>query len=603
MLRPHPAQWFEILVARDDAAVLLEALARTGTVELEARPEPGERGMSVTELEPSLDEFARAQRQYAPYWPQALRPSRRVAPPADTLSRCLREMREWAEHAEPIVRELQRIGRERAEYRLWHALLDRFQEQGLDLATLAASGPLFAMKLLAFPEAHVPEFPPQVLARTFELGGRPHVLVLGPGREVEETCREAAGYKAQVHEIPQWLRGSVRESMAHAANRLAALDYEAAELDARLERLHAEHDLQCALGDANLLQWFTRYAPSLETGELFAWVTGWVTGRKELAAAIERSGARALARFPPPPQRLSPPMLLVNPWWARPFEAFSRALGMPASDEADPTRLLALAVPLLFGYMFGDVGQGLVLIAAGVLLARRFELARLLVAGGISAVVFGFLFGSVFGIEHVLAPLWLAPLADPLTVIVVPLVGGAILLTVGLLISAMEAYWRGALRAWLLTDAGLLATYVGLLLLFVQPAAWPVAALGALWHVAGSTWLAPNVQALLSGLFTLVEKTVQILINTLSFARVGAFALAHAGLSAATVALAEASGSRLGAVLVLVAGNVLVIVLEAIVVTVQTTRLVLFEFFIRFLAGRGRVFRPLPPPPLSFRET
>jgi len=253
--------------------------------------------------------------------------------------------------------------------------------------------------------------------------------------------------------------------------------------------------------------------------------------------------------------------------------------------------------------MFGDVGQGLVLIAAGVLLARRFELARLLVAGGISAVVFGFLFGSVFGIEHVLAPLWLAPLADPLTVIVVPLVGGAILLTVGLLISAMEAYWRGALRAWLLTDAGLLATYVGLLLLFVQPAAWPVAALGALWHVAGSTWLAPNVQALLSGLFTLVEKTVQILINTLSFARVGAFALAHAGLSAATVALAEASGSRLGAVLVLVAGNVLVIVLEAIVVTVQTTRLVLFEFFIRFLAGRGRVFRPLPPPPLSFRET
>lgn len=603
MLRPYPAQWFEIIVARDDAAVLLEALARTGTVELEARPEPAEHGMSVTELEPSLDELARAQRQYAPYWPRALRPSRRVAPPADTLARCLREMRGWAQRAEPIVRELQRIDRERSEYRLWHALLGQFRERGLEPANLAASGPLFAVKLLVFPEARAPEFPAPVLARTFDIDGRLHVLVLGPGHEVEAACREAAGYKAQAHEIPQWLRGSVRESMDHAASRLAVLEREAGELNARLERLHFEHDLQCALGDANLLQWFTRYAPSLETGELFAWVTGWATDREALAAAIERSGARALARFPPAPRQLTPPMLLRNPWWARPFEAFSRALGMPARNEADPTQLLAFAVPLLFGYMFGDIGQGLVLVAAGALLARRFELARLFIAGGLSAMVFGALFGSVFGLERVVPALWLTPLEEPLTVIVVPLIGGAVLLTLGLVINAVEAYWRGDLRRWLLTDAGMLVTYIGLLLLVADAAAWWLAAAGALWHLAGSLWLERRGRALPAALFRLLEKTGQILINTLSFVRVGAFALAHAGLSAATVALAEASGGRLSAALVMVAGNLLIIVLEAIVVTVQTTRLVLFEFFIRFLAGGGRVFRPLPPPPLSFRET
>ena len=49
--------------------------------------------------------------------------------------------------------------------------------------------------------------------------------------------------------------------------------------------------------------------------------------------------------------------------------------------------------------------------------------------------------------------------------------------------------------------------------------------------------------------------------------------------------------------IILVLGNALIIVLEAMVVSIQTTRLVLFEFFTRFLTGAGRVFSPLPPPP------
>ena len=89
----------------------------------------------------------------------------------------------------------------------------------------------------------------------------------------------------------------------------------------------------------------------------------------------------------------------------------------------------------------------------------------------------------------------------------------------------------------------------------------------------------------------------QLAVNTLSFARVGAFALAHAGLSSAIVVLAGAAGHPLAAFVILLAGNVVMIALEALVVSVQTTRLVLFEFFIRFLHGEGRPFRPLPQPP------
>ena len=108
--------------------------------------------------------------------------------------------------------------------------------------------------------------------------------------------------------------------------------------------------------------------------------------------------------------------------------------------------------------------------------------------------------------------------------------------------------------------------------------------------------------ALPGALAELVERTLQILINTLSFARVGAFALAHAGLSSAIVALMNASGNRALSILVLVLGNVIVIVLEGLVVSIQTTRLVLFEFFTRFLAAEGRVFHPLPAPPSTSQE-
>jgi V/A-type H+/Na+-transporting ATPase subunit I len=144
--------------------------------------------------------------------------------------------------------------------------------------------------------------------------------------------------------------------------------------------------------------------------------------------------------------------------------------------------------------------------------------------------------------------------------------------------------------------------YAGLLCGLLSPAGFVIAAIGATWFCLGHAWQARRFAAGMSALAELVERTLQILINTLSFARVGAFALAHAGLSSAIVSLMNASSSPLVQILVLVLGNAIVIVLEGLVVSIQTTRLVLFEFFTRFLAAEGRVFRPLPAPPSSPQE-
>ena len=235
------------------------------------------------------------------------------------------------------------------------------------------------------------------------------------------------------------------------------------------------------------------------------------------------------------------------------------------------------------------------------MLRKRWPLARLLIAGGVASIAFGALFGSVFSL-HVLTPLWMAPLDDPLTTLLVPLFGGGALLTVGLLLSAVEAHWRGELAGWMATDAGFIAVYLGLLGGIVWLPGFTIAVAGAILFCIGQAWRARRLAAIPGALAELVERTLQILINTLSFARVGAFALAHAGLSSAIVALMNASGNAVLSMLVLLLGNVIVIVLEGLVVSIQTTRLVLFEFFTRFLAAEGRVFHPLPAPPSTSQE-
>jgi V/A-type H+-transporting ATPase subunit I len=302
--------------------------------------------------------------------------------------------------------------------------------------------------------------------------------------------------------------------------------------------------------------------------------------------------------------------VLRNPWWARPFELFPRLVGMPGAAGADPTVLLAFAVPLIFGYMFGDVGQGLVLAAAGFVLRDRVPTLRLLVPGGIAASAFGFVFGSVFGLETVIHPLWLLPLQAPLPVLVVPLVAGAVLLTVGLLIEMLEAWWQRRLGHWARDDAPALLVYLGVLGALLHPAGWLAVGVGAAWAALGGATAAgqpgttgARLRGALAGLGELIEKTLQVLINTLSFARVGAFALAHAGLASAVVALAEAAGHGIGFVVVLVFGNLLIIAIEGLIVSIQTTRLVLFEFFTRFFNPEGRAFRPLAPPPVTVKES
>jgi V/A-type H+-transporting ATPase subunit I len=595
VIRPQPARWFEAVCARDDAFLLLEALAARGCAEIEWHAGGDER--QAAQANRFLKEYAALARQYRAYWPvPRLREPTECKVPMAAFESALAVLRAWACESAPAIAALQESERALAEAATVDRVLDAFETSTVDVHALAGANGALLARVLVYPPGTEPAIPPAVLLLRFVSARELHVVVLGAAEAIEALERETVALRGRVVPLPGWLGREAGTSRETLRRRGEGLEATRAQCRAALDESLARHGIDLALGDIARASWCFEHVGAVEAQAELARITGWTDDPQRLSAAVEASGARALATFPAPPKGALPPLLLRNPWWARPFELFIRLFGVPGREGADPSMLLALFSPLLFGYMFGDVGQGAVLLAAGLLLRKRYPALRLLIPGGLAAMAFGALFGSVFAREDLFHPLWLAPLHQPLMVLVVPLYAGAVLLTVGLALHALEAYWRHAFVAWLRCDAGLVAVYLGLLCTPFDLLGLVLAAAGAVAFIAGHGLEARRASAALRAVGELLERTVQILVNTVSFARVGAFALAHAGLSAAVLALAQAAGSAAGSLAVLVLGNALVLVLEGLVVGIQTTRLILFEFFVRFLESRGREFHPLAPP-------
>jgi V/A-type H+/Na+-transporting ATPase subunit I len=587
-LRPRTARWFELLVPMEDLARAVEALARSGAAQIEtSRAAPPLQQVST--LLASLEQYDRIRRRYAPYLPSDDLRASAAGAPALLCEDALLRLEAWAKRANPVIAALEAYEHERAELALWHELLQASPESLPELGELATAGPNLEVRALAFPRG-VPkvELPPAVLRGRIDGSEHLFLLLVGAREDVIASERALAPLEPRTMELPRVLG---------VASRLPELDRLIAERRAELESLHRDQEIRRAIADFRRIRWFVCNVPNLPHTENFSIVTGWsddFSGAR-IGAALRERGISALLHFPLPPEGLDPPVILLNPAWARPFQTFAALLGTPSRREADPSVVLALVVPLLFGYMFGDVGHGLVLIVAGLALRRRAPTLALLVPAGISSVLFGFVFGCIFSLEGVIDPLWRHPLEAPLEVLAGSLVLGGAVLALGLLLSALAAAWSGRVP---IADLSLILVYAGVIGVFVRPAAGLLVLAGFAAAAAGAAIEAPSrrVRLAFGGIAELFERSLQLLVNTLSFARVGAFALAHAGLAAAVATLTSLSDALPAKLAILIAGNAFIILLEGLVVSIQTTRLVLFEFFARFLRGEGRVFRPLLPP-------
>ncbi len=320
------------------------------------------------------------------------------------------------------------------------------------------------------------------------------------------------------------------------------------------------------------------------------------------------------------------PVALHNPGVLGAFQQLVTTYARPRYEEVDPTWLIALTFPLLFGAMFGDVGHGLVLALLGGLLASRrvralrslANLGMMIAVCGLAATLFGFLYGSVFGVENVLPALWIRPMDNIMQILVVAIGAGVVLLSVGFLLGILNA-WRA--REWgrLLFDHNGVAGFVLYWSLIglaagtlvsgfpIPPLVFVVPAAGAGLAVMFSEVLEHLVERrrpLIDGgvgtyaiqaVFELFETLISFLSNSLSYVRVGAFAVAHGGLSAVVFVLAEMAGpgQGVGYWIVVAVGNVFIVGFEGLIVGIQTMRLEYYEFFSKFFTGGGARYEPL----------
>jgi V/A-type H+-transporting ATPase subunit I len=621
MLRPRPCHWFELITARDDLAPVLEALARAGAVELQTHRRHAA-PLVIGGAGPALERFRELSKTCGSHWPRT-RPAgaTRVSDPALALGTRLAQLEAWSAEAQPLIAAREQVLAQQRLATDLQLLLRADPEQLPQPGLMAGAGQQFVQTRIFLAPARTPAFelPTDVLA--LDVAAPPgqaddahFVVLVGAPAAMAEVDQHFAALKARRLVWPDDLRGSAAEAAAELARRQVALAQRDGDLLQQLQRVGERHGLAAALADLELVQWLIEHGSELAASERLVWVTGWTTEADAAAIArlLDGESLRCVVHFPDPPAGAQAPSVLANPPWARAFESFARMLGQPGADEADPSLLLALVAPLLFGFMFGDVGQGAVLCAAGWLLRKRMPMLVMLVPGGLMAMVFGLLFGTVFAREDLIPALWMHPLQHPVALLAAAVALGAVILLGGMALHALEAAWRFESLQWWSRDAGLVLAYVAVLASVLQRQALWLLPLGALWYVAGSMAasasgstsgaaaghpgprLATLAAGLGAGLAQFVEQALQLFVNTVSFARVGAFALAHAGLSVAVVGVAEAAGG-LGYWLVLLLGNLLILLLEGLVVGIQTTRLLLFEFFVRFLKGTGRAFRPLPP--------
>jgi V/A-type H+-transporting ATPase subunit I len=608
-LRPVRARWFELLTPREELAGVVETLARTGSVELEIHSDRNV-PVNLPDLQQQLAEFHHLEQRFQQYWPRNVKqPDALAGMPAQILETALLQLRRWVDAAGPLVKHIESRQAERSDLLLVEDLLGIEVEGEMDYSLLSAAGPSLAVRLFVMPPGYrLQAMPASLLYCKCSSKQHDYLLAAGLPGDIEDFRNEIAVQKGRMLALPAWLHGQRETALGQVHQRLQHIHHESTRLRRHINAMAGSYQLAEVLGNLRRLEWFLTHVTALPVSDNFAWVSGWTNDLDGmcLPRALTAAGAHAIVHYPPPPGGLHPPMVLQNPWWARPFELFAGMLGTPAGDEADPSRLVALLVPLLFGYMFGDVGQGFVLLLTGLLLRQRWPLLRILVANGAASMLFGVVFGSVFGREDVIPALWVHPIEQPLAVLAVPMAAGVLVLLLGLLLNALESWWRGELRHWLQVDAAVLLMYLSLLAALFIPGSLTVTVFGLGWYLAGSlSGTSTRVLArAAAALGSLVEQLMQLLINSISFVRVGAFALAHAGLSLAFTIMAESTGNLVAALLIMLLGNVIVILLEGLVVTIQTTRLVLFEFFIRFLRGSGRTFRPLliPEHIIAIRE-
>lgn len=469
------------------------------------------------------------------------------------------------------------------------------------------------------------------------------LVTLTPKLLKPEADRIFKSVNCELLELPEGLKGTPAEAIKNLQDKISALNKKVAEFEGKLESLSAENQREVSIlmksheleTKAEEVKGYTAC-----TNEFF-YLSGWIpesllnafknrfTSYEERLIMVEKSTDK-VGKDTVVPTKLS------NSSFFKPFEAMVNVYGTPCYNELDPTKFLAITYMIIFGIMYGDLGQGLVFVLAGLYMIKKLgrpNLGGVTLRIGAMSCISGCVYGSFFGNETLIPGLingvlhlnmkFIHPMESETVMPVLAFsVGfGVVLLLICYVLNIINSIKRKDLENGLFGKNGLtgLILYVSIIaFVLIKLLALPTVINDAVWIVLFVVFLVfillkqPLANAMqhkkplykdgakdyfVEESFGVVETILGIISNTLSFIRIGAFAINHAGLFLAFTTLGSLiSGSGkigVGSVVMFIIGNLMIIGLEGLIVFIQGLRLQFYEFFGKYYEGAGIAFEPI----------
>ena len=453
--------------------------------------------------------------------------------------------------------------------------------------------------------------------------------------EIEKILKT---YHAEVFHIPKELPHDVTEALKEVNKKLKENTDKGKGLCDSLNKLGEENkDKLASLKETseNILALLQAERKIFQSGRL-ATVKGFVPQKKFEELNQKVTGmleGKVLVLKNEVVDSADPPTKVSNNRFVKPFEELTKLYGLPHYDEVDPTPLMAISFPIIFGLMFGDLGHGLVLLFGGLIIGLLIKGNRaiknvcyIMAACGAAASVAGLVFGEAFGLPLPWGPLWINPTENPtvnvFTFLLFSLFVGIIQIISGIVIEMTNFALKHKYVDALLTSVPKIAFYISGIYLIAAyqlnfdawlsgPIIWPLLSFTIL--VVGKPLYLKAAkpvthqgsehaeQDTLSGrLFEGGDLITRLLSNTISYSRILALLMAHWALLLVTYTVANLvnpAGSSsvltfaLGGIVV-VFGNFFVLALEGLIVFIHTLRLHFYEWFSKFYQGNGSEFSP-----------
>ncbi|NCC66688.1 MAG: ATPase V [Clostridia bacterium] len=422
------------------------------------------------------------------------------------------------------------------------------------------------------------------------------------------------------------VQGNVETTAQEVIGRLVS---EVAQSEDRLGELEAQYEKIISAEREKLLvyySWLRFMSQSFDIGAYAGrrhgrfYLIGWIPKRISEDYVKECEAYDGFACFLTEPREVKdtpPPVKFKKNFLAGIYQPFLEMYGLPNTGELDPRLFLAVTYTVIFGIMFGDVGQGLLIAALGFLLwkTKGVWLGRILTLCGLSGMCFGFVYGSVFGNEELIGGFHVLESGNTMKILLIAVALGVFLLLLCMILNIITGIRQRDIKKIFFEPNGLagVVIYGGLafaaaelllfdrnivtvpfiLLVIVLPlflifSATPLSKL----LTGQKDWMPESIgMFFIEGFFELFETLLSYVSNTISFLRIGAYAISHAGMMMVVYMLSANSGGE--SIFGLIIGNILIAALEAALVCIQIIRLEFYEMFGRFYTGGGRKFTPV----------